>query len=361
MADPLGVDHGLGAGGGGNGLRLGAHALFPGVGDLGTEVQAVDAGMVGFEVRPEHAQAAGELLQAAVVHRGLAFPQVVHEQVTDGPAGELVTVDQFGGRALPCGAQLAQPGRRCRAEGPHLAEQPVAGGAFASGRAVDVCLGVQQLKEIPDGDAGEHAALGGQDDRSSLQRAGAGRGRHGRGGAAVTQRPQPRESFGVAERGHGAGKLGVLASAGYQPGQGGAHDAGADRRDQRRDQRRGHRGIASGPVQPAAGQLPPRSPGGVGSAGQPALLPAAAFLALEPVQQCPQRTGLPGPQAGQMLVHLLAGLRAGGPVRGRRPRREAGPRGPVTRQPHRRRRSRRGGPGGHHVPLPNSTSRLSGR
>ena len=59
VADPLGVDHGLGAGGGGNGLRLGAHALFPGVGDLGTEVQAVDAGMVGFQVGPEHAQAAG--------------------------------------------------------------------------------------------------------------------------------------------------------------------------------------------------------------------------------------------------------------------------------------------------------------
>ena len=59
VADPLGVDHGLAAGGGGDGLRLGPHALFPGVGDLGAEVQAVDAGMVGFQVRPEHAQAAG--------------------------------------------------------------------------------------------------------------------------------------------------------------------------------------------------------------------------------------------------------------------------------------------------------------
>ena len=79
------------------------------------------------------------------------------------------------------------------------------------------------------------------------------------------------------------------------------------------------------------------APAASDAAGQPALLPAAAVLALQPVQQCPQRAGLPGPQAGQMLVHLLAGLRAGGPVRGRRPRRETGPRGPVTRQPHRRR------------------------
>ena len=96
-----------------------------------------------------------------------------------------MTVDQLGGRALPRGAQLAQPGRSCRAEDPHLAEQPVAGGAVASGRTVDVGLGVQQLKEIPDGDVGQHAALGGQDDRSPAQRAGAGRLGYGRGGTAV--------------------------------------------------------------------------------------------------------------------------------------------------------------------------------
>jgi len=58
------------------------------------------------------------LLQAAVVHRRLAFSQVVDEQVADGPAGELVTVDHFLGRALAGGAQLPQPGRRCRAEDP---------------------------------------------------------------------------------------------------------------------------------------------------------------------------------------------------------------------------------------------------
>jgi hypothetical protein len=144
VADPLGVDHRL-ASGGGDGLRFGPHALFPGVGDLRAQVQAVDAGMVGFQVGPEHAQPAAELLQAAVVDRWLAFAQVVDEQVADGPAGELVTVDHFLGRALSRGAQLAQPGRRCRAEDPRLAQQPVAGGAVASGRAVHLSLGVQQL------------------------------------------------------------------------------------------------------------------------------------------------------------------------------------------------------------------------
>ena len=37
----------------GDRLRLGAQPLLPGVGDLGGQVQAVDAGMVAFEVLPE--------------------------------------------------------------------------------------------------------------------------------------------------------------------------------------------------------------------------------------------------------------------------------------------------------------------
>ena len=108
-------------------------------------MQVVDAGVVGFQVGPEHAQAAGQLLQAAVVHRGLAFPQVVHQQVTDGLAGKLVAVDHLGGRALARGAQFPQPGRRGRAEDAHLAEQPVAGGGVAPGCAADLSLGVRAV------------------------------------------------------------------------------------------------------------------------------------------------------------------------------------------------------------------------
>ena len=203
MADPLGIDDRLAAGRGGDGLLLGPHALFPAVGDLGAQVQAVDAAMVGFQVGPEHAQLAGQLFEAAVVHRRLAFAQVIDEQVTDGLAGEPVTVDHFLRRALARGAQLAQPARRGRAENPHLAQQPVTGGAVAAGRAGHIGLGIQQLQHITDPDIGEHAAPGSQDDRGPAQRVTAGCFGHGR--IAVTHRAQPREPIRVAERREGAG------------------------------------------------------------------------------------------------------------------------------------------------------------
>ena len=194
-------------------------------------MQAVDAGVVGFQVGPEHAQFAGQLLQAAVVHRGLAFAQVVDEQVTDGPAGELVAVDHLGGRALARGAQFPQPGRRGRAEDAHLAQQPVAGGGIASGCPADLGLGVEQFQDVADSDAGEHAALGGQDDRGPAQGAGA-FSPPLRRRSPSHRRPQLREAPGVAGGGHRAGQPGVVTSAGCQPAQRRAHDVGADRSDQ---------------------------------------------------------------------------------------------------------------------------------
>jgi hypothetical protein len=58
------------------------------------------------------------------------------------------------------GACPAAPAR-CRAEDPYLAEKPVAGGAVASG-IVDVGLGVEQLKDITDGDAGAACGMSGR-------------------------------------------------------------------------------------------------------------------------------------------------------------------------------------------------------
>ena len=86
-------------------------------------VQAVDAGMVRLEVGPEPlAQVVGQRVHAGVVQGGLAFPQVVHQQVADRAAGQPVAVDQLLGGALPAGAQLpqrrrapARRGRRARA------------------------------------------------------------------------------------------------------------------------------------------------------------------------------------------------------------------------------------------------------
>src|ERR1700685_3691836 len=100
--------------------------------------------MVALEVGPEHAQTAPELLQAAVVDRWLAFPQVVDEQVTDGPAGEpgpggpsLWAGPHIPpGRPPPAGPRRPHPRRRAGAEAPRLSQQPVAGGCPAPGRAV---------------------------------------------------------------------------------------------------------------------------------------------------------------------------------------------------------------------------------
>ncbi len=85
------------------------------------QVQAADAGMVVLEVGPEvPAELLGQRVQAAVVQGGLAFLEVVDEQVADRAAGELVAVDQLGRAALPDGHQLGQRGWRVRAEGAAL-------------------------------------------------------------------------------------------------------------------------------------------------------------------------------------------------------------------------------------------------
>ena len=59
-------------------------------------------------------------------------------------------------------------------------------------------------------------------------------------------------------------------------------------------------------VQPVACQLPPRCCASIGAAGQPALLPAAAVLTRQPVQQCLQPACIAGQQASQALCHLVA-------------------------------------------------------
>ena len=287
VADPLGVDHGLGAVGRGDGLGLGPHPLLPRVGDLGAQVQAVDAGMVGFQVGPEHAQPAGQLFQAGVVHRGLAFLQVVDQQVADRPAGQVVPVDHLLGGALARGAQLPQPRRRGRAEDPHLAQQPVAGGGPGSGGAEHVGLGVQQLQDVADRDAGEHPALGGHDHRGPAQRVTC--GRSSAPGRRARRRTGPRAARSPA--GHGMRPWPGPAQRRIRRLTSQARDGRTMSAPIGGDQRRAAARQPARPGTPAAacsqpgGQLPPGGPGGLGAAGQPALLPAVAVLVLQPVQQ----------------------------------------------------------------------------
>ena len=318
--------------------------------------------MVGFQVRPEHAQLAGQPFQAAVIYPGLAFPQVVDQQVADGPAGEVVPVDHLLGGPLARGAQFPQPARCCGAEGSQLAQQPVAGRRPGAGGAEDVSLGVEQFQEVADHDVGEHPALGGHDHRGPAQRAGAGGCRRRAGGPGLAQLRKLREALRVAECGHGACQLAV-ASGSDQPRQGRAHHVAGDHRDQRRRQRAEPAHTREVPAgRPPGGQLPPGGPGLLGAAGQPALLPAVTVLVLQPVQQqsLPSLMAACGHPARQ-VGHLIPAGPGGGPVRSRRPRREPGPGRPVARQPHRRGRARRADADRHDVCLPNSTSSVSGR
>jgi hypothetical protein len=101
VADPLDGDGGLRARAGHDGLLPGPQTLLPGFGHVCGQVQAADAGVMALEVFPEPAgQGRGKLPQAAVIQRGLPLLQVAHQQVADWPAGQVVTVDQFFGRAL---------------------------------------------------------------------------------------------------------------------------------------------------------------------------------------------------------------------------------------------------------------------
>jgi hypothetical protein len=362
VADPLGVDHGLAAVGRGDCLRLGPHPLLPRISDLSAHVQAVDAGMVGFQVRPEHAQLAGQLFQAPVIHPGLAFPQVVDQQVTDGPAGQVMPVDHLLWSPLARGAQFPQPRRRCRAEGPQLAQQPVAGRGLASGGTGHAGLGVEQLQDVADLDASEHPALGRQDHRGPAQRVIPGGFRHRAAGPVVAQVPQPREALRVTVCGHGPRQLSVTSGS-DQPRQGRAHHVAGDHRDQRRRQRAEPAHAREVPAtRPPGRQLPPGAPGLLGAAGQPPLLPAVTVLVLQPVQQQAPPSLMPACRTpARQVFHLIPVGPGSGPARSRRTRREPGPCRPVARQPHGRGRGRRPGARRHDVPFPNSTSSVSRR
>ena len=126
---------------------------FQACGHLRGQVQAADAGVMALKVFPEPpAQGGGQLPQAAVIQCGLPLPQVVHQQVTDWPAGQVVTVDQLVGRALARGCQLPQR-LRCRGiEDPHPVEHPVERPPVRHRLGVRAGLGVQQLQDVANGD-----------------------------------------------------------------------------------------------------------------------------------------------------------------------------------------------------------------
>ena len=303
----------------------GAQSLLPRGGDLGCQVEALDAGMVAFEVFPEHVpQVRGEAAQAAVVQRRRAFGQVVHQQVTNRSAGKVKPVDELGGGALTGAAQLPQPCRRIRPEDPQLVQRPIERGAVGHRTAVGLGFDVEQLQDIPDGDLGDHAAVGAEDDRSTMQRMRPRRG--GEVAVLIAHLPQPGESLDVPGLGHASGQGTPAGHRADEPCGAGTYDVGADRDRQRRTQQGGLPLRPAGRAQPLRGNPAPVRARGVRAAGQPAVLPGLTGLLAQPAQQRPQPAaalllGAGRTQeercAGQPVEHLLTALSGGRPPRGR--------------------------------------------
>jgi len=127
--------------------------------------------VVLLEVGPEpFRQVVGERLQAGVVHGGLAFAQVVDDQVPDWLALQLVAVDEFLGGELARGAEGPQPFGCLPAEDAQFAEHPIEDLVVPCRAGEMLGLAVHQLQQVADGDVGDHAALGGDDLGGAPQR-----------------------------------------------------------------------------------------------------------------------------------------------------------------------------------------------
>ena len=276
---------GRGAAGRGSGHRPVADAVPPGAGDLGCQVDRVDPGVVAFQVRPEQAdQIACEVGQGDVVHGGLAFLQVIHEQVADRAALHLVAVDQFLDGALPGGLQERAAGdRRVRPQVPQAVQQPVGQqppGAAGAGLAHRI----EQLEVIPDRDVADQGALARQDHGDAAQRE-ACLARGNPVWVGVDEALQRGVPVRVAAGGHRRDDpVRCLAD---HPAQRRADDVRADQHEQARLKAVPvmRRGGPAGDLPPLHRQVQPLLLGQGLSAGRlPPLLPAVAGEAGQPVQ-----------------------------------------------------------------------------
>ncbi len=347
-------------------------ALLPPGGDVGGQSQRADARVAVFQVFPEpQAQRRGQAGEGAVVDAGLAFAQVVHEQVADGLAGQPVAVDELGGGELSGEPAVDHPdrSRRARRKCPGHVQELVEERGVHAGVVVYLNGALQQLHAVTGGDVGDHPALGGHDHGDPLgRRAGRVRGK----AAGRRQFPQGRDPGRVAGPAHLPPEL-ARGAGGQQPGQAWAQDIAADQLDQaaaehRPDLLARHR--AAGATEIGQDLVPPVGPPvGARAGGVPAFLPRRPRVQLEPVEDL-QHGPLPPVPALRLRGREGRGEHPPHhrePVRGRRvPRRRDRP----GREPlHRRQRLSTELPGRHHGrrhgghqrPFPNRTSRLSGR
>jgi hypothetical protein len=232
--------------------------------------------MVDLQVAPEQpAQVAGDGAQRGVVQLGCPFGEVLHQQVPDGLALDAVPVHDLGDAAAPLDPQCPQPRRRPGREHAGVLEQGVEQWPARAAPEMMLFQGSGQLQAVADGDVADQAALADHHPGDLVQRIRAGPGRRVPGPGF-----QAAEGTGV-EGGPGLGEHHRHALA-QQPPVAGPDDLPGHEQDE--------------PSEPFVAVMMPdrdaslqRQPGpagagGVGPAGQPALLPGVSGLELEPVQ-----------------------------------------------------------------------------
>jgi len=101
----------------------GADAFLPRGRDVGVQPQGVDAGVVFFQISPEQADnVAGHGIHGGVVQLCGSFGEVVHQQVANGAAGDVVAINELGWAQLPRQQDRLEPLRSVRSEDAGLRE-----------------------------------------------------------------------------------------------------------------------------------------------------------------------------------------------------------------------------------------------
>ncbi len=272
--------------------RLGLDALLPRGGDVGREVQRVDAGVVVLQILPEQqAQMGRQARHGGEVESGLPFAQVADQQVTHGTAGQVVPVDEFFGRELTLIHRAEQPhgGRRVCGKDAHGVQELVEVGALAA-PAVLVTLDSADLEEfqaVPDGDVADRSALGGHDERDPGQGPGDG---DIPGHAGPANGMNCGEATWIADACHLDGQV-HGRGGGQQPGDARADDVAADQLQQAGAECHVRRRIVLGDtaclLQPPHRHASPVAvgfPAGVDAAGDPAVLPRLPGPGRQPAQ-----------------------------------------------------------------------------
>jgi hypothetical protein len=245
--------------------------------------------MVVLQVFPEQlAETEGQRAQGSVIERQLAFPQVVDQDVMDGPAGDLVLVDHLLDADLAPGVEDAHGREGGLREDSHSVQQLVEVHARV-GRVIAGAEQPGQFQAVPGGDVADRTSLGRHHGRDPAQCAVLG---VGIGGVVPAESSQGGEPLRVAAACHLNGQD-LHGARREQPRQAGLDHIAGDQREHASAE--GREVVLRNAVCPATGpqpfhrQVPPaRIASRVRTAGDPAVLPGLSWTSLQPVQDLGQ-------------------------------------------------------------------------